>query len=245
MKSVQISAKDHMDYTSDFEGEATPETTISVIGSGVVGESTGLGFHRQGNQAIFFDIVDEKLGRLEKQGYTVADNIHEAILNSSVSFLCVQTPTRNGRVDLGYVKKALIEIAKALRCKEEYHVVTIRSTVLPSTTRLKIIPLLRKHSRLEPGESYGVCVNPEFLRKASALSDFLNPWRVLIGELDERSGDTLEKLYSSFEAPVIRTSLDTAEMIKYVANSFLATKISFFNEMFLVCKKIGLNPRFV
>ena len=245
MESSHAESRPPQSLCSSLE-ETRPEmTTISIIGSGVVGKATGLGFHKHGNDVIFHDIINEKLIKLRKQGCKVTDNPFEAVINSSVSFVCVQTPTLNGRMDFGYVKKAIIGIAKALRKKGEYHLVVIRSTVPPSTTRVKIIPLLKKYSRLEPGEAYGVCVNPEFLRKASPLNDFSNPWRILIGELDKRSGDALEKLYSLFEAPIIRTSLDAAEMIKYVANSFLATKISFFNEMFIVCEKLGLNPHLV
>lgn len=220
-------------------------TRISIIGSGVVGKATGVGFLRHGNDIIFHDIVKKKLVKLRKHGYKVTEDVSEAVVDSSVSFICVQTPTLNGRMQFSYVKKAITGIAKALRKKGGYHVIAIRSTVLPSTTRVKVISLLKKYSRLEPGEDYGVCVNPEFLRKATALDDFLNPWRILIGEFDKRSGDTLEKLYSSFEAPIIRTDLDTAEMIKYIANAFLATKVSFFNEMFTICKQFGLDPHSV
>jgi len=218
---------------------------ISIIGSGVVGKATGIGFHKLGNDVIFNDIIREKLLVLKKQGYEVTEDQLEAILNSSISFVCVQTPTLNGKMDFSYVKEAIIGIAKALRKKKEYHLIVIRSTVLPSTTSTKIIPLLKKYSRLMLGKEFGVCVNPEFIRKASALSDFLNPWRILIGEFDKRSGEVLETLYSPSKASIIRTDLDTAEMIKYVTNTFLATKISFFNEFFIICKKLGLDPHFV
>lgn len=220
-------------------------TVISIIGSGVVGEATGIGFHRHGNKVIFHDIVKEKLVRLRKQGYDVTQDACEAVANSSVSFVCVQTPTLNGQMDFSYVKNAIVGIAGGLREKDGFHVIAIRSTILPSITRLKVIPLLKKHSQLEPGRGYGVCVNPEFLRKRSALTDFLNPWRILIGEFDSRSGDVLEKLYRPFEAPIIRTDLDTAEMIKHVSNVFLATKISFFNEMHTICNELDLDSDFI
>ena len=220
-------------------------TVISVIGSGVVGKATGIGFHSHGNQVIFHDIVKEKLVGLREQGFDVTEDMSEAVVNSSVSFVCVQTPTLNGQMDFSYMKKAIIGIARALRKKDVFHVVAIRSTVLPSITRLKIIPLLKKYSRLEAGKDYGVCVNPEFLRKASALNDFLNSWRILIGEFDNRPGDILENLYLPFKVPIIRTDLDTAEMIKYVSNVFLATKISFFNEMHVICSELDLDPDFI
>ena len=220
-------------------------TRISIIGSGVVGKATGVGFLRHGNDIVFHDIVKEKLAKLRKHGYKVTEDVSEAVVNASVSFVCVQTPTLNGRIEFSYVKKAIIGIAKALRKKGKYHVIAIRSTVLPSTTRVKVISLLKKYSRLKLGKDYGVCVNPEFMRKATALDDFLNPWRILIGEFDKRSGDVLERLYLPFKAPIIRTDLDTAEMIKYIANAFLATKISFFNEMYTICAELGLSPHFI
>lgn len=215
---------------------------ISIIGSGVVGKATGVGFHKYGNRVIFHDIDKEKLAPLREQGYMVSEDILEAVANSNVSFVCVQTPTVKGQMDFGHAEKAVVNIAKVLRKKKEYHVVAIRSTVLPSVTRLRIIPLLEQYSQLKAGEGFGVCMNPEFLRQASALSDFLEPYRIVIGELDKRSGDVLEKLYSPFKAPIIRTDLDVAEMIKYVANVFLTTKISFFNEVDLLCKRFKLDP---
>lgn len=218
---------------------------MSIIGCGIVGKATGVGFHTYGNRVIFNDIEKEKLVLLREQGYMVSEDISEAVVNSTVSFICVQTPTIKGQTDFSYVDKAVVNIAKVLREKKEYHVVAIRSTVLPSTTRLRIIPLLERYSQLKAGEDFGVCMNPEFLRQASALSDFLKPCRIIIGELDKRSGDTLEKSYSPFKAPIVRTDLDVAEMIKYVANVFLTTKISFFNEIYLLCKRFKLNPHTV
>lgn len=218
---------------------------ISIIGSGIVGKATGIGLHKHGNEILFHDIIKEKLITLKKQGYDVTENISEAVNNSTISLVCVQTPTVSGQMDFSYVKKAIIGIAKALCKKRKYHVIVIRSTVLPSTTRIKVIPLLKKYSRLEPGKDYGVCVNSEFMRKATALDDFLNPWRILIGEFDKRSGDVLETLYLPFKAPIIRTDLDTAEMIKYAANTFLATKTSFFNEVYTICTELGLSPHVI
>lgn len=220
-------------------------TVISIIGSGVVGKATGTGLHRHGNKVIFYDIIREKLVQLRKQGYEVTEDGCEAVVNSSVSFVCVQTPTLNGQTDFSYLDNAIVEIARALQKKDGFHVIAIRSTVLPSTTRLRVIPLLKRHSQLEAGRDYGVCVNPEFLRKKSALTDFLNPWRIVIGDFDNRSGDVLEKLYQPFKKPIIRTDLDTAEMIKYVSNVFLATKISFFNEMHTICSELDLDSDFI
>lgn len=218
---------------------------ISIIGSGVVGKATGIGFAMHGNDVTFCDINKKKLKVLSKQGYKVTDDLTKSVISSTVSFVCVQTPTVNGQMDLSLIKKAIIGTAKALCKKEDYHVIAIRSTLLPFTTETKIIPLLERHSRLRASEDFGVCTNPEFMRKATALQDFLNPSRIVIGELDKRSGDILEKLYSSFDAPMFRTELATAEMIKYVSNLFLANKISYFNEFYMICREFGLNSNFI
>jgi len=218
---------------------------ISIIGSGVVGKATGIGFNDFDNSVIFHDINKQTLTTLENEGHTVTENMIEAIANSEVSFICVPTPTRSGKMDLTYVKKATVNIARSLREKNAYHLIVVRSTVLPRTTRTKIVPLIEKHSKLKAGQNFGVCCNPEFAREASTLEDFLNSSRIIIGELDKQSGDLLESLYTQFKAPIIRTDLDTAEMIKYVANCFLATKISYFNEVYIISKKLGLDPNLI
>jgi UDPglucose 6-dehydrogenase len=119
--------------------------------------------------------------------------------------------------------------------------VAVKSTVVPGTTEGAIIPLLERNSGKRAGSGFGVCVNPEFLREGQALSDFFNPDRVIIGELDERSGNTLYQLYRDFKCPILRTDLRTAEMIKYASNAFLAAKISFINEIGNICKRLGIN----
>lgn len=218
---------------------------ISMIGCGNVGKATGIGFYKQGNDVIFHDVDEEKLFSLENEGYAVTRDIIDAVDKSTISFICVPTPTIDGKMDFHCIKDVVTNVGRAICEKNGYHLVVIRSTVLPSTTRTKVIPLLEEVSNSKVGYDYGVCVNPEFLRQAYALQDFLNPYRILIGESDKRSGDTLEKLYSAFKKPIIRTDLDTAEMIKHVANSFLATKISFFNEVYMICNELGLDSDFI
>jgi len=218
---------------------------ISIIGSGVVGRTTGIGLHKHDNEVIFYDVDDRKLFELSKSGFEVAEDIEQAVYRSAVSFICVQTPTINGKIDLTYIKTAAINVARALRRKDDYHVIVIRSTILPTYTRTKILPVLERYSKLTAKKDFGLCVNPEFLREATALQDFLHPSRIVIGELDKKSGDILEGLYKPFNAPIFRTDMDTAEMIKYVSNCFLSTKISFFNEIYVICKKLGLNPQLI
>jgi UDPglucose 6-dehydrogenase len=110
---------------------------------------------------------------------------------------------------------------------------------------MQLVPVLEKYSGLKAGRDFGVCMNPEFLREKSSVEDFLNPDRIVIGSLNERSGEVLERLYSSFKSPIIKTDLDTAEMIKYASNLFLASKISFFNEIHLICQQVGLDSKMV
>jgi len=218
---------------------------ISIVGCGNVGKATGIGLCKQGNDVIFHDIDEKKLFSLENEGYTVTRDVTDAIDKSTISFICVPTPTIDGKMDFRLIRDVATNVGSAICEKKGYHLVVVRSTVLPSTTRTKVIPLLEEVSNSKVGYDYGVCVNPEFLRQACALQDFLNPYRILIGESDKRSGDILEKLYSAFKKPIIRTDLDTAEMIKYVANSFLATKISFFNEVHIICDQLQLDSDFI
>lgn len=218
---------------------------ISIIGSGVVGKATGRGLAKLGHRVVFHDINENILKELSLEGYEIEKNVSHAVRLTSISFICVQTPTINGTTDLTFVKNAISSVATALSEKKAYHLIVVRSTLLPGTTRKTILPLLRKHSGLEPSKDYGVCYNPEFLREATALEDFLSPSRIVIGELDKKSGDQLEKLYSTLRAPIIRVDFDTAEMIKQVSNAFFATKISFFNEIYVICKKLGINDKIV
>jgi UDPglucose 6-dehydrogenase len=218
---------------------------LSVVGAGVIGQATGIGLCMKGHKIVFYDIDKEKLKQLRDKGYEVAVRLSSAVEQADLIFVCVPTPTVGGFMDLGPLNKAVKGIGKALSKNTRYKVVVVRSTVLPSTTRSKVIPLLERHSGLKAGQDFGVCMNPEFLREKYALQDFLNPARIVIGEFDKKSGDMLENIYQSFKAPIIRTDLDTAEMIKYVSNLFLATKISFFNEIFLICQKLGLDANLI
>ena len=166
----------------------------------------------------------------------------EAILKTSISFVTVGTPSRSdGSIDLQFVEAALCEIGEALRKKTTYHLIVIKSTVTPTTTERVLKPLIESHSGKHCGVDFGLCMNPEFLREGSALQDMLHPDRIVIGEYDKKSGKALEKLFRDFYCeklpPLIRTTLTTAELIKYASNSFLATKISFINTIANICEK--------
>jgi UDPglucose 6-dehydrogenase len=217
---------------------------ISIIGSGFVGEILGRGLIELGNEVIFYDIVDKELPESTK-------DIIYAVRNSSISFLCVPTPTTPEGIDLSYIKEATENIGKVLSEKSDYHVVVVKSTVVPKTTEDVVIPILEKYSGMRAGEDFGVCMNPEFLTEIAGTwteakdfnRDFFTEDRIVIGEYNKRSGDVLERIYKPLNSTIFRTDLKTAEMIKYVSNCMLAAKISYWNEIFLICEKLGINSQ--
>ena len=219
---------------------------ISIIGSGWVGTIIGKGLIELGNEVIFYDIEDKNLPNFAK-------DINYAVMNSSISFVCVPTPTMEGELDLSYVKDAAENIGKALSEKSDYHVVVVKSTVVPGTTKDIVIPILEKFSGKRARDcEIGVCMNPEFLTEISGSwskeeedmkKDFFTEHRIVIGEYDKRSGDVLEQIYKPLNSTIFRTDLKTAEMIKYVSNCMLAAKISYWNEIFLICEKLGIDSQ--
>jgi UDPglucose 6-dehydrogenase len=129
--------------------------------------------------------------------------------------------------------------------QEKYQVVVIRSTLLPFTTRTKVIPFLEHHCRLVLNEDYGICYNPEFLREEHFLDDAVNPPVSVIGENDKRSGDIVSELYAPFQSPQIRTTTENAEAIKCFSNAYNAMKISFFNKLYLIAESCGLDHEII
>ncbi len=220
---------------------------ISIIGSGWVGTAIGKGLAELGNEVIFHDIVDKDLPNFTK-------DINYAIENSDVSFICVPTPTTSDGIDLSYIKEASKDIGKALANKNGYHLVVVKSTVVPGTTEEVVVPILGEYSgKSVRGGEIGVCMNPEFLTEIanswtdenSYKKDFFTEDRIVIGEYDKKSGDILEELYKPLDKPIFRMDLRTAELIKYASNCMLATKISYWNEIFLICKGLGVNSQVV
>jgi UDPglucose 6-dehydrogenase len=235
---------------------------ISVIGTGYVGLPAGTALASKGHKVTCVDIDEEKVESINsgecpiheeglpelleeqvaKGNLKATTDTISAIQNSDITFLSVGTPMNDdGSINLDYIKQAAKDIGEGLKQKEGYHVVVVKSTVVPTTTEEEIIPILEEVSGKKAGEDFGVCMNPEFLREGTALQDFLDPDRIVIGELDERSGNQIEKMYSDFDAPIMRTSLKAAELIKYASNSLLATKISFINEIGNLCKELGID----
>jgi GDP-mannose 6-dehydrogenase len=166
----------------------------------------------------------------------------DAVMNSQISLICVGTPSQlNGNLDLSHVRKVCQEIGIALSKKEEFHVVVARSTMLPGSMRSVVIPVLEEMSGKKAGVDFGVCNNPEFLREGTAVYDYYNPPKTVIGETDERSGAVLLDLYEKMDAPLIRTNVETAEMVKYADNSWHAVKVAFANEIGNICKAVGVD----
>ncbi len=202
---------------------------------------------------IFYDVSEKRIKELRNSGLSSTPNIAEAVKNSDTSFICVPTPTKDAKIDLSYVKAAAKDIGKSLKDKNSYHVVVVKSTIVPSTTEKFIIPLLEKSSGKKVGKSIGVCMNPEFLTEIQESwiddkkfkRDFFTEERVVIGELDKKSGDVVGKLYEPLKLPIFRVNLRTAEMIKYASNCALATRISYWNEIFYMCQEIGVDSDFV
>lgn len=235
---------------------------IAVFGLGYVGCVSSACFAEAGHQVIGVDvntvkvemvnggqspIVEKDVDRLIAEGVqsghlrAVTDAL-EAVSESDVSFICVGTPSdQHGGLNLRYVRSVARDIGQALRSHDAYHVVAVRSTVLPGTLETEVIPVLEQASGKKVGEGWGICANPEFLREGSAISDFYDPPFTLIGEWDARSGETLAAPYAHLTAPMVRTSVRTAEIVKYVSNAFHALKISFANEVGNFCKKVGVQ----
>ncbi|MFQ5887082.1 MAG: UDP-glucose dehydrogenase family protein [Candidatus Hydrothermarchaeales archaeon] len=235
---------------------------ISIIGTGYVGLVTGACFADLGNDVICVDIDEERVNAinegkppiyesgLEKMlrrclkagGIRASTDLSQAVLDSEISFICVGTPSGLlDYIDLKYVEDVSKEIGKALKKKGEYHIVVVKSTVVPGTTEHSVVPTLETHSGKKCGIDFGVCINPEFLREGKGIDDFLNPDRIIIGCTDERSTKTLKELYKGFRTTIMETDPKTAEMIKYATNSFLVTKISFINEIGNICKQLGID----
>jgi GDP-mannose 6-dehydrogenase len=166
----------------------------------------------------------------------------EAVAGSDVSLVCVGTPSRrNGSLDLTYLERVCGQIGEQLRDKPGYHVVVVRSTVLPGTTHSVVIPALERESGKKYGEGFGVSVNPEFLREGTALKDFQKPPLTLVGHNHAADASGTIALYQSIDAPLVSTSIRTAEMIKYTSNTWHALKVCFANEIGNLCKKVGVD----
>ena len=226
---------------------------LGIIGSGTVGAATGKAFDKLGYKVIFYDILKDVILDLKKQGYHVSSGINDIISMTDISFVCVNTPTnKQGQQDLSQVMSVLYNVTNALNSnvmggngtnKLTPHLIVFRSTMLPGTMKNVVVNYLDKNCSLERGKDYNVCYNPEFLRKHASLEDFFNPDRVVIGEDKIDVSLPLKQIYKQITQDIIITDYDTAEMIKYASNCFLSLKISFFNEIGLLCRQLGINDK--
>lgn len=235
---------------------------IAIMGMGYVGLASGMAYAKHGFKTIcttttptkaenlnkgippFYEpelepLVKEMVEKSMLVGST--DNI-SAIKESDVTFICVGTPSLpDGSADLSAVEAVAEDIGIALRDKKDYHVVVTKSTIVPGTTENLVLPIVEKYSKKKVGKDFGLCMNPEFLRQGQAVHDSLYPDRIVIGEYDKKSGDVLEYIYKEYDCPKMRCEIKAAELIKYAANSLLATKITLANEFSRISEKFNID----
>ncbi len=217
---------------------------IAIIGSGIVGQATGKGFASKGFKVSFIDVNPNIIEKLKGEGfeaYLASDS--KSGLDADISIFTVPTPTLEGKINLKYLKEAARDLGKRIANMKKYHLAVVRSTVIPGTTEGLVLKTLEKYSGKKAGRDFGLCMNPEYLREVSAVSDFANPWIVVIGEYDKKSGSLLEKVYKRFKCPIYRVSIKEAEMQKYVHNLYNACKVTFFNEMREIAKEIRVDAQ--
>ena len=237
---------------------------IAIFGLGYVGSVSAACLAAAGHRVIGVDVdpyklsllqqgrapvtepgLDEILERVVREGrLTVTSDTAAAVRASEVSLICVGTPSRrNGSLESMFLERAIEGIGAALAGSNAYHVVAVRSTLLPGVLMSQLIPLLERASGRRVGEDVGVCVNPEFLREGSAIRDFEHPPFTVVGETDRRAGDVLLSVYSHLAAPTHRVLPDEASMVKYASNNFHAIKVAFANEIGALSQELGIDGR--
>ncbi len=235
---------------------------VSVFGLGYVGSVSAASFAADGHEVVGVDVnpdkvasvnsgrspivepgLEELMSRSVEQGRLQATTCTaDAVTATEVSLLCVGTPSRkNGSLDLTYLERVCEQIGTAIKDKPSYHVVVVRSTVLPGTTHGLVIPALERTSGKSYGEGFGVSVNPEFLREGTALKDFRKPPLTLVGHNHAADASGTIALYQAIDAPLVSTSIRVAEMMKYTSNAWHALKVCFANEIGNVCKRLGVD----
>lgn len=237
-------------------------TNISVFGLGYVGSVLLACLADQGHPSIGVDVsatkvdmvnegyppvIEHGLEELLRKGLA-AGNLHatqdsrKAVLESSLSFVCVGTPSNgNGSLNTSYVERVCEDIGAALAEKDGYHVIVLRSTMLPGTTEELAIPALERTSGKKSGQDFGVCFNPEFLREGTSIEDFYNPPYTIIGAQDDQTAEILKEIYADLPAPVLVVPYRVAEMVKYTNNTYHALKVTFANEIGLLCKQMNID----
>jgi GDP-mannose 6-dehydrogenase len=232
---------------------------ITVFGMGYVGCVTAACLAEMGHSVTGVDVQKVKVSLINSGKSPIIEPGLEELIRRGVdagrlqatqrvqrlgeaSLICVGTPSNeNGSLCLTQVERVVSEIGKLLRSANSFHVVVIRSTVLPGTVNDVVRPLLDQASGKQAGKDFGICMNPEFMRETTAIHDFYHPPFTIIGACDDRAAERLVTLYSSVKAPVERTSIPVAELIKYASNTFHALKVSFANEIGNLSKSLGID----
>lgn len=228
---------------------------VTVVGTGYVGLVTGTCLAAHGHTVRCVEISEERLQsirawkapfyepgldellrqELSSGRLSVTSDLSAALAASEITLIAVGTPPQGEEPDLTQLETAAAQIGAALRTRGGYHVIVVKSTVVPGTTRNVVQTIVARESGMPPG-AFGLCMNPEFLREGSAVADFLHPDRIIIGQADNRSGNALEELYRPFACERLRVSIEEAELTKYASNALLGTLISFSNEMASLCE---------
>ncbi len=235
---------------------------LSIFGLGYVGCVSAACFAKAGHEVIGVDVnpvkveiinngrspivepeVGEMIGEAVKGGRLSATaDAAPAIAGSDISLICVGTPgNHNGSLDLTYLKRVCRQVGAALEARRRYHIVAIRSTMLPGTIAETIVPALEVYSGKRAGRDFGVAINPEFLREGSSVEDFNHPPFTLIGADDEDTAAPMRRLYSHLSAPIVTVGINEAEMVKYACNCFHALKVTFANEIGDICHQLGVD----
>jgi GDP-mannose 6-dehydrogenase len=235
---------------------------ISVLGLGYVGAVSAGCLARDGHEVIGVDpertkvdlinagkspIIEQDIGRIVAEQVAAGrlratTELADAVRHTDMALVCVGTPSQpNGGIDLRYVRRVCEQIGRTLAAHHGAPVIVMRSTMLPGTMREIVLPTLEKFSGKRAGEEFGVCINPEFLREGTAVHDYYHPPKTVIGEVNRASGDLLAAVYASMPGPMIRTDIETAEMVKYADNAWHALKVGFANEIGNVCKALEVD----
>jgi len=232
---------------------------ISVVGAGYVGLVSGICLAELGHRVVCVDIdaakvegirdglppffergLEELLRKHIGGNFDATTDLPRAVKQTKITLICVGTPSDRDGIDLSFIRESARQIGRVLQEKRGYHVVVVKSTVVPGTTDEVVLPILEEASGRRAGADFGVGVNPEFLTEGQAVSDFMSPDRIVIGGINEGSTDALARVYEAFyDVPLVSVNNKTAEMIKYASNALLATQISFANEIANLCTALG------
>jgi len=260
---METTVENFEDTTSNiFRGRINGLPRLSIFGLGYVGAVSAACFAERGHKVIGVDpdprktgcinagkapIVEPGLNDLLQRGVSrslieAVEDPRLAILESDISFVCVGTPSaEDGRCDLKYLKQVSHDIGEALKMKQCYHLIIFRSTIPPGTTVKIMQPIIEAVSGKKAGVDFGLGFHPEFLRESTAIEDFKDPPKTVIGGIDQRSKTLISDLYAGIDDDVLETTVEAAEMVKYVDNTWHALKVSFANEIGKICQAADVD----